>query len=105
MGALESAGKRQESTAFLHRSLFDVAVRFSVSCSAAQGKNDIRAAEKRILQCNFFSSEKTKDTVRVSIQEYLFTGSSKVTSCGFWQKRVRLSDLLDRVSQHSRNLP
>ena len=31
----------------------------------------------------------TKDTVRVSLQEYLFTGSSKVTSCGFWQKRVR----------------
>ena len=37
----------------------------------------------------------TKDTVRVSLQEYLFTGSSKVTSCGFWQKRVRLSDLLE----------
>ena len=37
----------------------------------------------------------TKDTVRVSLQEYLFTGSSKSTSCGFWQKRVRLSDLLE----------
>ena len=37
----------------------------------------------------------TKDTVRVSLQEYLFTGSSKVSSCGFWQKRVRLSDLLE----------
>ena len=37
----------------------------------------------------------TKDTVRVSLQEYLFTGSSKVTSCGFWKKRVRLSDLLE----------
>ena len=36
----------------------------------------------------------TKDTVGVSLQEYLFTGSSKVT-CGFWQKRVRLSDLLE----------
>ena len=31
----------------------------------------------------------------MSLQEYLFTGSSKVTSCGFWQKRVRLSDLLE----------
>ena len=39
----------------------------------------------------------TKGTVRVSLQEYLVTGSSKVTSCGFvWQKRVRLSDLLER---------
>ena len=37
----------------------------------------------------------TKDTVRVSLQEYLFTGSSKVTSCGFWQKRVQLWDLLE----------
>ena len=37
----------------------------------------------------------TKDTVRVSLQEYLFTGSSKVTSCGFWHKRVRLWDLLE----------
>ena len=36
----------------------------------------------------------TKDTVR-GVQEYLFTGSSKATSCGFWQKRVRLSDLLE----------
>ena len=35
-----------------------------------------------------------KDTVKVSLQEYLFTGSSKATSCGFWQKRVRLWDLL-----------
>ena len=24
-----------------------------------------------------------------------FTGSSKATSCGFWQKRVRVSDLLE----------
>ena len=39
----------------------------------------------------------TKDTVRVSLQEYLFTGSLKVTSCGFWQKRVRLWDLLEGV--------
>ena len=31
----------------------------------------------------------------MSLQEYLFTGSSKVTSCGFWQKRVRLWDLLE----------
>ena len=37
----------------------------------------------------------TKDTVRVSLQEYLFTGSSRVTSCGFWPKRVRLWDLLE----------
>ena len=39
--------------------------------------------------------QETKDTVRVSLQEYLFAGSSKVSSCGFWQKRVRLSDLLE----------
>ena len=32
--------------------------------------------------------------VGVSFQEFLFTGSSKVTSCGFWQERVRLLDLL-----------
>ena len=31
----------------------------------------------------------------MSLQEYLCTGSSKVTSCGVWQKRVRLPDLLD----------
>ena len=31
----------------------------------------------------------TKSTVRVSLQECLFTGSSKVTSYGLWQKRVR----------------
>ena len=37
----------------------------------------------------------TKDTVRVSLQEYLFTGSSKATSCGFRLKRVRLPDLLE----------
>ena len=36
----------------------------------------------------------TKDTVKVSLQEYLFT-ASKGTSCGIWQKRVRLSDLLE----------
>ena len=43
----------------------------------------------------------TKDTVRVSVQEYLFTGSSKVSSCGFWQNRVRLSDLLEPTLQYS----
>ena len=32
----------------------------------------------------------------MSLQDYLFTGSSKVSSCGFGQKRVRFSDLLDR---------
>ena len=31
----------------------------------------------------------------MSLQKYPFTGSSKVTSCGFWQLRVRLSDLLE----------
>ena len=31
----------------------------------------------------------------MSLQEYLFTGSSKATSCGFGQKRVRLWDLLE----------
>ena len=40
-------------------------------------------------------SVKTKGTARVSLQEHLFTDSSKVSSCGFWQKRVRLSDLLE----------
>ena len=41
------------------------------------------------------SLRETKDTVRVSLQECLFTGSSKVRYCGFWQNRVRLSDLLE----------
>ena len=31
----------------------------------------------------FLILERSKDTVRVSLQEYLFTGSSKVASCGF----------------------
>ena len=29
----------------------------------------------------------TKDTARVSLQEYLCTGSSKVTSYGFWAEK------------------
>ena len=37
----------------------------------------------------------TKDTVKVSLQEYLFTGSWKGASCGIWQKRVGLSNLLE----------
>ena len=41
-------------------------------------------------------TRETKDTFRVSLEEYLFTGSSKVSSCGFfWQKIARLSDLLE----------
>ena len=59
----------------------------------------------RVTKRNYFTARfwelggprirETKDTVRVSLQEYLFTGSSKVSSCGFWQKRVRLSNLLE----------
>ena len=52
-GGLKSAGKRQESATFLQRSFFEVAVQFFVCCSAAFGRNDFRAAEKRMLQCNF----------------------------------------------------
>ena len=54
----------------------------------------MRASARRVHQAILFIRE-TKDTVRVSLQEYLFAGSSKATSCGFWQKRVRLSDLLE----------
>ena len=42
----------------------------------------------------------TKDAVRVSLQEYLFTGSSKGASCGFWQKRVRLSQKNPRAHKN-----
>ena len=55
-GGLKPAGKRQESATFLQRSDFDVAVQFFVCCSAAFGTNDVRTAEKRMLQCSFCSA-------------------------------------------------
>ena len=55
-GGLKPAGKRQESATFLQRSDFDVAVQFFVCYSAAFGTNDIRTAEKRLLQCSFCSA-------------------------------------------------
>ena len=55
-GGLKPAGKRQESTTFLQRSFFDVAVQFFVCCSAAFGPNDFRTAEKPMLQCSFCSA-------------------------------------------------
>ena len=55
-GCLKPAGKRQESATFLQRSDFDVAVQFFVCCSAAFGANDVRTAEKRMLQCSFCSA-------------------------------------------------
>ena len=55
-GGLKPAGKRQESATFLQRSDFDVAVQFFVCCSAAFGANDVRTAEKRMLQCRFCSA-------------------------------------------------
>ena len=55
-GSLKSAGKRQESATFLQRSFFNVALQFFACCSAALGQNDIRSAEKPMLQCNFCSA-------------------------------------------------
>ena len=55
-GGLQPAGKRQESATFLQCSDFDVAVQFFVCCSAAFGTNDVRTAEKRMLQCSFCSA-------------------------------------------------
>ena len=54
--SLKSTGKRQESATFLQRSLFNVALQFFACCSAAFGQNDIRTAEKPMLQCNFCSA-------------------------------------------------
>ena len=63
-----------------------------------------------ILQCNrhfvpfvpgaggcssLWRSEKPRIRLGCPSRSTFFTGSSKVTSCGFWQKRVRLSDLLE----------
>ena len=55
-GSLKSAGKRQESTTFLQRIFFNVALQFFACCSAAFGQNDIRTAAKPMLQCNFCSA-------------------------------------------------
>ena len=57
-GGLKPAGKRQESATFPQRSDFDVAAQFFVCCSAALkfGTNDVRTAEKRMLQCSFCSA-------------------------------------------------
>ena len=41
---------------FLQRSFFNVALLFFACCSAAFGQNDIRTADKPILQCNFCSA-------------------------------------------------
>ena len=56
VGGLKSAGKRQESATFLQRSNSNVAVQFIACCSAAFGKNNVRTAEKPMLQCNFCSA-------------------------------------------------
>ena len=40
-------------------------------------------------------SEKPRIRLGCPSRSTFFTGSSKVTSCGFWQKRVQLSDLLE----------
>ena len=50
------AAKRHESSTFLQRSFFNVALQFFACCSAAFGKNDFCTAEKRMLQCNFCSA-------------------------------------------------
>ena len=55
-GSLKSAGKRQESATFLQSSFCNVAVQFFACCTAAFGQNDIRTAEKQMLQCNFCSA-------------------------------------------------
>ena len=46
----QSAGKRQESATFLQRSFFNVALQFFARCGAPFGQNDIRTAEKPMLQ-------------------------------------------------------
>ena len=56
MGSLKSAGKRQESATFLQRRFFNAALQFSACCSAAFGKNDLRTAEKCMLQSNLCSA-------------------------------------------------
>ena len=50
------ARKRQESATFLQRSFLDVAVQFFVCCSTAFCQNDVCAAERQMLQCNFCSA-------------------------------------------------
>ena len=60
-GSLKAAGKRQESATFLRRSVFNVALQFFTCCSAAFGKNDIRTAEKRMLQCNFTAAQHSEN--------------------------------------------
>ena len=55
-GSLKPTGKRQENATFLQRSFFNVALQFFACCSAAFGQNDIRTAEKPMLQCNFCSA-------------------------------------------------
>ena len=48
----KAAGKRH----FLATQLFNVALQFFACCSAAFGPNDIRTAERPMLQCNFCSA-------------------------------------------------
>ena len=67
-----------------------------MECSNRDCNDEFKNQESKFVQGrNAIKFRETKDRVRVSPQDYLFTGSSKVTSCGFWQKRVRLSDLLE----------
>ena len=66
-GSLKSAGKRQERATFLHCSFFDVALQFFACCSAAFRQNDIRTAEKRMLQCNFCSAAFRKKCSATSV--------------------------------------
>ena len=53
---LATPEKRQESATFLQLSVFNSAVQFFGCCGAAFGQNDVRIAEKRMLQCNFCSA-------------------------------------------------
>ena len=53
---LTSAGKQQESATLLQHSSFNITMQSFVCCSAASCENDVRTAEKRMLQCNFCSA-------------------------------------------------
>ena len=52
------------------------------------------------------NSEKPRSKVRVSLQQYFFTGSSKVTSCvGFGRKEYSYGTSWRGFSSTKRNLP
>ena len=64
----------QESAILLHRSFFNVAVlQFFACCSAAFGKNDVRTAEKRMLQCNFCSSQRVRGGEPEGVRKHLLS--------------------------------